>query len=257
MASEVYSTPSALNPATSARALTLIPIFSFTQHGHRIPISPVLERVLSRLAVTFPTWVARETIIEDCELSDVADPRARLRQICWVLRSRLNFELIVGDRKRLGINPECQVDLYGARQWSRWLMTHQFSKDAVSAVPHWLVSLASQPLLSDWEWDDSWLHPAQTQWDVLRRETQAGLSRGLLDLGKFDEAVVCAHGLIQQDPMWEDAWEVLIEALLRSGRRAEARIQFESLTKLLRTELGVTPRPTTHRLVEALLTTKL
>ena len=131
-------------------------------------------------------------------------------------------------------------------------MSHQFSKDAVAAVPDWLISLASQPLLSDWEWDDSWLHPAQMQWDVLRRETQAGLSRGPLDLGRYDQTVICAHGLIQQDSMSEDAWEVLIEALLRSGRRAEARLQFEQLAKLLRAELGVAPRPTTHRLVESL-----
>jgi DNA-binding SARP family transcriptional activator len=244
------------NPDAERELLALLPVFSFSQEGQRLALSPLLERVLCRLAVAHPVWVSRDAVIEDCELADANDPRARLRQICWIIRTRVGFELIVGDRRRLGIAPSCRVDFHAAQQWCRWVMERQFEQDAIRAVPDWVIRAANQPLLSDWAWEDSWLHPAQAEWDVLRREVLSGLSKGLLELGKHDQALLCAHGLIQQDPMRESAWEVLIAALLRSGRRAEARAQFERLSKLLCAELGVRPSPAAHRLIEHLYQTQ-
>jgi hypothetical protein len=248
--------PETRNPETEDKLLTLLPVFSFSQAGQRLAFSPLLERVVCRLAVAHPIWVSRDAVIDDCELADTGDPRARLRQICWIIRTRIGFDVIVGDRRRLGISPVCRVDFHAARQWCRWVMEHQFDQSVIRAVPDWVIRAVNQPLLSDWAWEDSWLHPAQSEWDVLRREVLAGLSRGLLDLGKLDQALLCAHGLIQQDPMRESAWEVLIAALLRSGRRAEARTQFERLSRLLGAELGVTPSDAAHQLIRDLYRTQ-
>jgi DNA-binding SARP family transcriptional activator len=158
----------------------------------------------------------------------------------------------VGDRQRVGISETCRIDFHAAQQWCRWLLAQEFSEAAVRLVPDWLIHLIGQPLLTDWGWEDSWLQPAQAHWDVLRREVMEGLSRSLVAIDRSNLALVCAHGLIQQDPLRETAWEVMIEALLRSGQRAEARFQFERLSEMLSAELGVDPSQTAHRLIKHL-----
>ncbi|GGM35371.1 hypothetical protein GCM10011608_20020 [Micromonospora sonchi] len=241
--------PSDDDPTYAPRLLRLLPVFSCTHNGVRRMVAPLPERVLSYLAVAYPTWVSRDAVIEACQLDGTGDPRARLRQVCWLLRSRLGFDPIVGDRQRIGISPTCRVDLHAAQEWCQLLLEQGFAKAVVRAVPNWLASALSHPLLADWSWDDAWLQPVQARWDVLRRETLDQLSGSLLAAGHHQQALICAHALIQQDPLRETAWEVLIEALIHSGQRAEARAQFDRLTSMLSAELGVHPSDSAHRLI--------
>lgn len=245
-------TPCGDDPAYAPRLVRLLPVFSCAHDGVRRTVPPLPERVLSYLAVAYPTWVSRDAVIEACQLDGAGDPRARLRQICWLLRSRLGFDPIVGDRQRIGISPTCRVDHHAAQQWCQWLLEQGFTEPAVRMVPNWLVPTLSHPLLADWSSDDAWLHPVQARWDVLRRETMDQLSGSLLAAGRYQQALICAHGLIQQDPLRETAWEILIEALIRGGQRAEAQAQFDRLAAMLSDELGVDPSDSAHRLIAGL-----
>ncbi|WP_158602767.1 AfsR/SARP family transcriptional regulator [Jiangella rhizosphaerae] len=64
-----------------------------------------------------------------------------------------------------------------------------------------------------------------------------------LELGRPADLVPELRELTAAHPLREPAWALLLEALERSGRRAEALAQYERVRSRLATELGVEPGP--------------
>lgn len=62
-----------------------------------------------------------------------------------------------------------------------------------------------------------------------------------IELGCHDEAVSELTALVSRHPLRERLWELLILALHRSGRRAEALEAYRDIRRLLREELGLEP----------------
>lgn len=69
----------------------------------------------------------------------------------------------------------------------------------------------------------------------------------------WSKAFKFANAILREDPFREDMHRLLMKILAAQGKRAAVKEQFESLKKLLRDELGVTPAPETERVMQNLL----
>jgi DNA-binding SARP family transcriptional activator len=67
------------------------------------------------------------------------------------------------------------------------------------------------------------------------------LSRRLVSVGRFADAIEAALTAVSADPLRESAQRVLIEAHAAEDNWGEARRSFESYRRLIRNELGVDP----------------
>ena len=72
-------------------------------------------------------------------------------------------------------------------------------------------------------------------------------------LGRHAEVIAELRALTNEHPLREAFWEQLIEALYRSGRRAEALAAFQAAREVMDDELGVSPGPRLRELHAALL----
>jgi predicted ATPase len=75
----------------------------------------------------------------------------------------------------------------------------------------------------------------------------------LLDLGSVDDAVVALQELVVEHPLREKPHVLLMTALYRAGRQAEALEVYERARRTLATELGIDPGPGLRTTVEAVL----
>ena len=74
-----------------------------------------------------------------------------------------------------------------------------------------------------------------------------------LGLGERAELAVDLRRLVEEHPFHERFWELLMLALYRSGRQAEALAAYQEARQLLIGELGVEPGPELQRLERAIL----
>ena len=69
---------------------------------------------------------------------------------------------------------------------------------------------------------------------------------------KWSNAIKYAGDILQTDPFREDAHRLLMKVFAAQGKRAKVLEQFETLQKLLKEELGVSPAPETRRAMQEL-----
>src|SRR5262245_26715543 len=92
-----------------------------------------------------------------------------------------------------------------------------------------------------------------THLEQLRLATQEDRAAALLDLGRHELVVDELHRLVGESSLRERRWVLLMTALDRSGRRAEALETFHRARRVLRDELAVEPGPELQRLQQAIL----
>lgn len=74
-----------------------------------------------------------------------------------------------------------------------------------------------------------------------------------LDVGQSDALIPGLRSLTQRHPFRERYWEMLITALYRMGRQAEALATYARVRRLLMDELGIDPMDRLQRLEEQIL----
>ncbi len=79
------------------------------------------------------------------------------------------------------------------------------------------------------------------------------LAAAVLAGGAIQDAVSLAEAAIREDPLRERSREILMLALYRSGRHAEALRTYQRLRELLAEEIGLDPSPAVQRLQERIL----
>ena len=89
--------------------------------------------------------------------------------------------------------------------------------------------------------------------DELRLGAQEERVETLLALGSSGRAAGEAELVLAEHPLREQAWALLMLALYRDGRQAEALAAFQRARELLADELGVDPSPDLTRLHERIL----
>ena len=112
-------------------------------------------------------------------------------------------------------------------------------------------SLRDSPAFDDWQFFQS---------DALRQDLAAALSQLATMLswaGEYDRAIYHARRWLNQDPLREDAHQLLMKIYAWSGRRSAALTQYRDCVRILEEELGVSPLDLTTDLYRAILENKL
>ncbi|HEY7201426.1 MAG TPA: AfsR/SARP family transcriptional regulator [Candidatus Dormibacteraeota bacterium] len=98
----------------------------------------------------------------------------------------------------------------------------------------------SQPALADVP-STPVLEPLVAHLELLRHGAVEDHLGALLDLGRHAEVVDDLHRLAAEQPLRERRWELLLTALQRCDRRAEALRAYARVRRILAAELGVEP----------------
>ncbi len=76
------------------------------------------------------------------------------------------------------------------------------------------------------------------------------LARLWMDCGEYEQGARWANAILAKDPLWEEAYVLLMECQWKQGNRALAVRTFDRCRKRLHEALGVTPSPRTLALFE-------
>jgi len=101
--------------------------------------------------------------------------------------------------------------------------------------------------------DADWLRPYRSQAEGLRLRLIEDQLGARLDLGASGDVVGQLEGLVAEHPLREGLWGLLITALYRAGRQAEALAAYRSVREHLVEELGLEPGRDLQRLEQQVL----
>ncbi len=101
--------------------------------------------------------------------------------------------------------------------------------------------------------DAPWLQPHRIQLEELRLRLVEDHLRARLELGAAGELVGELEELVAQHPLRESLWGLLITALYRAGRQADALAAYRSVREHLVEELGIEPGRDLQRLEQQVL----
>ncbi|MBV7333108.1 hypothetical protein KFU94_33730 [Chloroflexi bacterium TSY] len=181
---------------------------------------------------------------------DQTRARANLRRTLYNLNRTPVADWLVSDGEMLQLKSEilANVDVV---QFEERLEDGNIEAQQ-NAVGLYSEDFLSGYSLSDSEPFDEWtvMQRARLQWMVLA--TLETLTKQHLEAGDWDEAIATARHQLALDNWRESAWQQLMSALTRSGRRNEALTAFAECSSVLRRELDVEPDPETVALAEAI-----
>jgi predicted ATPase/DNA-binding SARP family transcriptional activator len=98
-----------------------------------------------------------------------------------------------------------------------------------------------------------WLAPFRSRLEETRLRLTIDHVGARLDRGPAEEIVPELEALVSQHPLAEDLWLLLITALYRAGRQADALGAYRRIRQLLADELGLDPGPKLGVLEEQIL----
>jgi DNA-binding SARP family transcriptional activator/predicted ATPase len=115
------------------------------------------------------------------------------------------------------------------------------------------LSLWRGPALSDVRADDPALAAEAATLDDERRAAEDALADALTAAGDLDRAVALLGRLVNEDPLRERRWALLMTALTRAGRQTDALRAYRQAAALLADRTGLEPGHELRRLETAIL----
>jgi predicted ATPase/DNA-binding SARP family transcriptional activator len=101
--------------------------------------------------------------------------------------------------------------------------------------------------------DDPHLGPEAQALDDQRRDAEERHASALVEAGHLDRAVALLAGLVNDEPLRERRWALLMTALTRAGRQADALRAYRRASQVLVERTGLDPGPELRRLETAIL----
>lgn len=226
----------------TAVELRLLGGFGLEVDGQRIEMTPAAQRLLAFVALT-PRGAERSyTAFQLWPEQSEERAKANLRSTLWRL-SKAPADLIVATKTHLRLCPWVWVDVrHGLAELAA------AGNDAIVAAALPFQALDSD-LLPDWY--DDWLMIERERLRQLRLGSLEDAARAATAAGRFGQAVQLALATVSIDPLRESGHRLVIEAHLANGNRFDARRQYDTYLRLLRTQLGAAPSPQLTRLVES------
>ena len=186
--------------------------------------------------------------------SPLKSAQQNMRQALYLLRKNIGIEdepsLFLAERFTISWNPAVPLSL-DITQFEN--LAHSDNPDDWRQV----VALYRGHFLADFYIPDSepfetWAAYKRAVYLDLAQTTMVKLTSHYIVEGKWQDAESIARRLLELDELQETAHRSLIEILARSGRRQEALRQFDTLTQLLKDELGIEPDADTITLVNSI-----
>jgi DNA-binding SARP family transcriptional activator len=109
------------------------------------------------------------------------------------------------------------------------------------------IELWRGPALADYA-DESWAAPEIARLTELRRVASERLLAARLDLGESALLVPQLEAMVSESPLREERWRLLVLALYRAQRQADALSALRRARATLADELGVDPGPALRKL---------
>jgi DNA-binding SARP family transcriptional activator len=231
-----------------------------TWNGHDwLPVPAGKQRELVAILLLHPGRVLeRDWLIET--LWDRSPPRSALRLLphyVWRLRG-----LLASQADRLCTVPTGYVlsaapeDLDYARfaelhNRGRAALRHREPEGATSALTE-ALGLWRGPALADARTLPILAEAAQ-RLDQQRIDAQESLAEALLASGRPAEAISAAQDLTAAEPFRETPWRLLMTALYRAGRRPDALGAYRRLWRTWTDQLGIEPSQELHELHQRIL----
>ena len=117
-------------------------------------------------------------------------------------------------------------------------------------APPW--SYGAGPALSDFAYEE-FAQPYVQRLNDMHLDAIETLASSELEAGRAGQAIPLLDAAIRDDPLRERSRELLMLALYRSGRHAEALRNYDNLRVQLRDELGLDPSPALQRMRDRVL----
>ncbi len=232
--------------------------------GRPVPLGGPLERaLLGVLLVRAGSSVSSEELVE--LLWPQGPPptaSATLRSHVSRLRRRLHPDAPPGSRHSVlhrvagGYRLTPELDAVDSHRFDRLIRDGQ---EALADGEPRIAALHLRSALALWRgqpFGDLRYEPfAASEAERLEERRAAAmelLAAAEIRLGHSTEAVALLQALVGADPFREAAWALLIEALYRLGRRAEALREYARARQILKAELGVEPGADLRELARAI-----
>jgi DNA-binding SARP family transcriptional activator len=171
---------------------------------------------------------------------------ACLRSAVWRLRSR-EVRLIATTIAGMRLEEDVQVDVTEHQLWAADLASGLRPPEASANARF------GSELLPDWP--DDWLYGWREAWHQVRLHALEQLARAYAAISDFGRALETAMAALRADPLRESAHRVVITVHLAEGNYVEARRQYEACSRLLHSELGVSPSQLTRNLLSSYVAT--
>lgn len=223
-----------------------------------VPLGRGLRKLLvSRLALAAPDSVSLEALLADLwhDGVELDDPRRSLHNTVWRLRQTLEgvrtgaSSLIEHVGRGYGLSGACDVDAAEFRQLVQpgGVLADPELDRLGAALDLWrgpaLSGLADAPFVG----------PSIAELDELRWaafERRCGL---MTDAARDEELIVDLRAATRLNPLRESLWALLMAALHRCGRTAEALRVYGELREVLANQLGIGPSSRLERLESDIL----
>ena len=218
--------------------LRLLGCFRLSANGRPIEVPPASARVLAYLGVH-----GKEV------------ERATMAQVLWPDADRTRS---LGNlRSALWRLPTCSRD--AVRERGARVGLHPAVACDVDAVVDRVAARRTVPFgeAMTWGWRDELLPGWYDDWVLLERERLSIRRAAVLEhlssvcrrSGLVGDAVLYAALAVELQPLRESAHQALLEAHVSQGNLVEAHAHFDTLTALLRNELGVAPSTQTEAII--------
>jgi predicted ATPase/DNA-binding SARP family transcriptional activator len=239
-------------------AVSVLGPVELRRDGQRIPVRPgKTTEVLIRLALEAGALVRTDRLIEDLWADDAATTgRNTLQSKVSSLRRALGDAATVNGSSAgytLEIHPSA-VDALEVPRLAATAGEQLASGDAAAARQTCDTALAMfrGEVLVD-AGDGDWLVPHRARLEEVRLRLVEDRFAARLELGAAGEVTPELEAVVVEHPLRERLWELLITALYRSGRQADALATYTRVRELLGEELGIDPGPALRLLEQRVL----
>jgi predicted ATPase/DNA-binding SARP family transcriptional activator len=201
--------------------------------------------LLMRLAVSAGTVVPKEQLLEDLWAADAVSTSANTMQskVSRLRRALGDAALVEGGPVgyKLAVDPGA-VDVLelDRRADAVTELVHAGDPAAVQAACSEALGLFRGEVLFG-AGDADWLRPYRAHAVGLRLRLVEDQLRARLDLGASGDVVEALEELVAEHPLRESLWGLLITALYRAGRQADALAAYRTVRGHLVEELGLEP----------------
>jgi predicted ATPase/DNA-binding SARP family transcriptional activator len=213
--------------------------------------------LLMRLAVAAGTMVPKEQLLEDLWAADAVSTTANTMQskVSRLRRALGDPALVEGGQigYKLAVDPAA-VDVHELARRADNVTTLVNAGDSAgvrNACAEALSLFRGETLFG--ASDADWLRPHRAQAEGLRLRLIEDQLRARLALGASSDVVDELQELVVEHPLREGLWRLLITALYRAGRQADALAAYRSVRGHLVEELGLEPGRDLKRLEQQVL----